>query len=56
MLQIIFNVSSTLLLLFFAIIWKSGSTLNTALKFILYILSVYGIIICLINFGFVIKP
>ena len=56
MIQTLFNVLSTLMLLFLGLIWKSGTTLNTTLKFILYILSVYGIVICLMNFGFVIKP
>ena len=55
MLQTIFNVAATFMLLWLGIIWQKSSTANVIIKFLLIILAIYGIFVCLTSFGFIIK-
>ena len=54
MIQIVFNVSATLLFIFLFIIWQKSDWINILLKYTFIIMSIYGLLICLKDFGFII--
>ena len=55
MLQTIFNISTTIMILFLAVIWTRSGIFNMLIKFLLVLLTIYGIFICFKDFGFVVK-
>jgi len=56
MIQTTFNVLSTVLFIFLFIIWQKSDWINVLVKYTFIIMSIYGIFICLKDFGFIIAP
>ena len=55
MYQTVFNVVATLLFMWLALIWVKTTTYNALLKFIFILMTIYGLLICLKDFGFLVK-
>ncbi len=53
--QTIFNIVSVVVYIFLAVIWRTHSTVNQLVKFVLAIMAVYGILICLKDLGYIIQ-
>ena len=53
--QQIYNVSTTVLLIFFSLIWKMDSWANVIVKTIVILLAIAGLFINLRSFGFILR-
>jgi hypothetical protein len=53
--QQIYNVITTLLFIFFAIVWKTDNWLNITIKIVITLLAIAGLFINLHYFGFIIQ-
>ncbi len=55
MIQTLFNVIATAIILFLAVIWNKNTAADTILKYGLVSVSLFGIFVCLHNLGYIIK-
>jgi len=51
----LFHIIATIIFLFFGIIWTTKTWSNSLLKIIFFFMAVWGIVICLYDYGFIIK-
>lgn len=52
--ETLFAIISTVVFLFFAVIWGRGSIVNLALKFILTGMFIFGLIVSLKSLGYIV--
>ena len=55
MIQTVFNILATLLFMWLGHIWLKSTAYNTVLKFTFILMAVYGLFVCLKDFGFIMK-
>lgn len=51
----LFHILATFICFLLGIIWNSKNWPNLMLKFVLYITGIWGLLVCLHDFGYIIK-
>ncbi len=55
MIQTSFNLIATAIVLLLAVTWNKSTPADTILKFVLISISIFGILVCLQDLGYMIK-
>ena len=53
--QLTFNIIVTILLFLLSIMWAKKSLLDISLKTLLFVLSICGLILIMLHFGYIVK-